>query len=100
MKATPFTLKCEFMLEKQYMKFWGVLITSGSFPCRLNNIKTRFREETFTRESIKDVILSHPELVSAYIDSGRFTFGNRYLYCACLFVDPTIVHQLCDDSLP
>ena len=29
----------------------------------LNKIKTRFREETFTRESIKDVILNHPELV-------------------------------------
>lgn len=29
----------------------------------LNKIKTRFREETFTRESIKEVIQSHPELV-------------------------------------
>jgi glutamate dehydrogenase len=30
----------------------------------LNNIKRRFREETFTREGIADVIQAHPELVS------------------------------------
>jgi len=29
----------------------------------LNKIKTRFREETFTRESIREVIQAHPELV-------------------------------------
>lgn len=29
----------------------------------LNNIKRRFREETFTRESIREVIQSHPELI-------------------------------------
>ncbi|KAK8846866.1 hypothetical protein IAR55_005956 [Kwoniella newhampshirensis] len=29
----------------------------------LNKIKTRFREETFTRESIRDVLQSHPDLV-------------------------------------
>jgi glutamate dehydrogenase len=29
----------------------------------LNKIKTRFREETFTRDNIREVILSHPELV-------------------------------------
>lgn len=29
----------------------------------LNNIKSRFREETFTRELIHDVILAHPELI-------------------------------------
>jgi glutamate dehydrogenase len=29
----------------------------------LNKIKTRFREETFTRESIRDVLQAHPELV-------------------------------------
>ncbi len=33
----------------------------------LNKIKTRFREETFTRESIREVILSHPELVSRFV---------------------------------
>jgi glutamate dehydrogenase len=31
----------------------------------LNNIKVRFREETFTRESIGEVIAAYPELVSA-----------------------------------
>ena len=29
----------------------------------LNNIKKRFREETFTRESIAQVILAYPDLV-------------------------------------
>ncbi|KAG8880404.1 NAD-dependent glutamate dehydrogenase [Tulasnella sp. 331] len=29
----------------------------------LNNIKTRFREETFTRQSIQDVIMGHAELI-------------------------------------
>ncbi|ORY27092.1 glutamate dehydrogenase [Naematelia encephala] len=29
----------------------------------LNKIKTRFREETFTRESIREVIQSHPDLI-------------------------------------
>ena len=31
----------------------------------LNDIKRRFREETFTRESIEQVIHAHAELVSA-----------------------------------
>ena len=30
----------------------------------LNDIKRRFREETFTRESIAEAIHAHPELVS------------------------------------
>lgn len=29
----------------------------------LNNIKRRFREETFTRESIEGVIKAHPDLI-------------------------------------
>jgi glutamate dehydrogenase len=29
----------------------------------LNDIKRRFREETFTRESIANTILAHPELI-------------------------------------
>lgn len=33
----------------------------------LNNIKKRFREETFTRESIAQVILAYPELVSFFL---------------------------------
>lgn len=33
----------------------------------LNNIKTRFREETFTRQSIMDVILAHPDLVRTFV---------------------------------
>jgi glutamate dehydrogenase len=31
----------------------------------LNDIKMRFREETFTRESIQQVIHAHPELVGS-----------------------------------
>jgi glutamate dehydrogenase len=40
----------------------------------LNSIKKRFREETFTRESIAQVILAYPELVSFFfllVMSGR-----------------------------
>lgn len=29
----------------------------------LNEIKLRFREETFTRQSIQEVILSHPDII-------------------------------------
>ena len=38
----------------------------------LNKIKTRFREETFTRESIREVIQAHPDLVcpSSFSSSG------------------------------
>lgn len=32
----------------------------------LNNIKRRFREETFTRESIAQVIHAYPELVGTH----------------------------------
>jgi hypothetical protein len=32
----------------------------------LNDIKRRFREETFTRESIANVIHAHPELVHSF----------------------------------
>jgi glutamate dehydrogenase len=35
----------------------------------LNDIKRRFREETFTRESIAQVIHSHPDIVSISIVS-------------------------------
>lgn len=37
----------------------------------LNDIKRRFREETFTRESIQQVIHAHPELV-------RYVFDLNY----------------------
>jgi len=44
----------------------------------LNDIKRRFREETFTRESIAQVILAHPELVC------RFRFVMRLGWTSCL----------------
>lgn len=37
--------------------------TNPSHMETLNKIKTRFREETFTRENIREVIQNHPELV-------------------------------------
>lgn len=46
----------------------------------LAKIKTRFREETFTRESIKEVIQNHPELVSpsSYARGGAH---GRFVCC-------------------
>jgi hypothetical protein len=43
----------------------------------LNKIKTRFREETFTRDNIREVILSHPELVRMLYINFAMT------HCAC-----------------
>ena len=60
----------------------------------LNNIKRRFREETFTRESIAQVIHAYPELVR--LDSPNL----NAVFNSILFTDPAIVCQLCDDTLP
>lgn len=50
----------------------------------LNKIKTRFREETFTRENIREVIQSHPELV-------RMLYINfAMVHCMSLFLPPTM----------
>ncbi|KAG8935801.1 NAD-dependent glutamate dehydrogenase [Tulasnella sp. 419] len=44
----------------------------------LNNIKTRFREETFTRQSILDVILAHPELLRLlYVNFAMTHYPNN-----------------------
>ena len=51
-------------LGTSYIALKSILDESNSVHAEvLNNIKTRFRDETFTRESIKDVIKAHPELV-------------------------------------
>lgn len=47
----------------------------------LMDIKRRFRDETFTRESIANVIHAHPELVRkrilSYMPFGVLTFKHR-----------------------
>lgn len=58
----------------------------------LNDIKRRFREETFTRESIAQVIHAHSELVG-------FHLMNRRSY-SHVKPDSSTVCQLCDGSLP
>ena len=47
----------------------------------INKIKTRFREDTFTRESIREVILNHPELVS--LPNGPGVQVDHPDRCAC-----------------
>ena len=50
----------------------------------LNDIKRRFREETFTRESIKDVIVAHSDLVcrkpSEWISETSREFESHNLH--------------------
>lgn len=51
-------------LGTSYVALKSILDESNSVHAEvLNNIKTRFRDETFTRDSIKDVIKAHPELI-------------------------------------
>lgn len=47
----------------------------------LNKIKTRFREETFTRENIREVIQSHPDLVRMlYINFAMVHCKSALIY--------------------
>ena len=51
-------------LGAAYLALKGVLDESDPNHAEvLNTIKVRFREETFTRQSILEVILANPELV-------------------------------------
>ncbi|CDZ97227.1 nad-specific glutamate dehydrogenase [Phaffia rhodozyma] len=51
-------------LGNSYISLKSILDESNPVHAEvLNNIKTRFREETFTRESIKDVISTNPQLI-------------------------------------
>ena len=64
----------------------------------LNDIKIRFREETFTRESILEVITAYPELVSEKI--FRTLVSKRSLRdLMFVFLDPPPLCELCNDSL-
>ncbi|EJD34372.1 NAD-dependent glutamate dehydrogenase [Auricularia subglabra TFB-10046 SS5] len=51
-------------LGSAYLALRGVLNeTDAAHAEVLNNIKRRFREETFTRQSIEEVILSRPDII-------------------------------------
>lgn len=68
--------------------------TNPSHAEVLNDIKRRFREETFTRESIAQVIHAHADLVLIFL---RSVFFLRVLRSP---IDQPALRQLCDDSLP
>jgi glutamate dehydrogenase len=58
----------------------------------LNNIKVRFREETFTREGIEEVVKGYPELMRAlYVHFANVhypdTSEDGALMCVCLLTD-------------
>ncbi|KAF9533182.1 NAD-specific glutamate dehydrogenase [Crepidotus variabilis] len=57
----------------------------------LNDIKRRFREETFTRESIAQVIQAHPELVSPVL-IFLTAFSLMILKIRLLYVNFAMVH--------
>ena len=55
-------------LGQAYLALKGILDESNpSHASVLNDIKRRFREETFTRESIAQVIHAHADLVSSFL---------------------------------
>lgn len=57
-------------LGTAYLQLKNVLDESDPSHAEvLNNIKRRFREETFTRESIAQAIQAHPELVCDFDSS-------------------------------
>jgi hypothetical protein len=58
----------------------------------LNAIKMRFRQETFTRENIQEVIVAHPQIVCVVIWI-IYTLTNQY-------PDPVAVRALCRSPLP
>ena len=62
-------------LGPAYLALKNILDESNASHAEvLNDIKRRFREETFTRELIKDVIVAHPELVSKFRSGYMRTF--------------------------
>ena len=60
----------------------------------LNKIKTRFREETFTRESIQEVIHTYPDLVSC----RHSTFAQAQI--RMLYINFAMIHCKLSPSLP
>ncbi|KAF9068569.1 NAD-specific glutamate dehydrogenase [Rhodocollybia butyracea] len=63
----------------------------------LNNIKRRFREETFTRESIEQVINAHPDLVGDLIYSST-PDSSRILQIRLLYVNFAMTHYPASDN--
>lgn len=60
----------------------------------LNDIKRRFREETFTRESIAQIIHAHPDLV-CLMDACNLGRNADSL----LRIDPFIICEFCNGAL-
>lgn len=59
----------------------------------LSDIRARFRQETFTRASILEVLQSYPEIVSSSFELQLSTT------LMAPFADPPSLHLLCDDAL-
>lgn len=67
----------------------------------LNDIKRRFREETFTRESIAQVIHAHPDLVrwiNIFYVFYSAEGANRVSQIRLLYVNFAMTHYPLDDS--
>lgn len=64
----------------------------------LNDIKRRFREETFTRESIANVIHAHPELVCYQPPFLPLPYTNLYGQIRMLYVNFAMVQYPVDEA--
>ena len=64
----------------------------------LNDIKRRFREETFTRESIAKVIEAYPELVSSVFHSCPSSTINIQMQIRMLYVNFAMVQYPVDEA--
>jgi hypothetical protein len=83
-------------LGQAYLQLKNVLDeTNPAHEEVLNDIKVRFREETFTRESIEQVIHAYPELVS-----GAVWVPCQFDLMDFLDADSAVVCQFCDGALP
>jgi glutamate dehydrogenase len=64
----------------------------------LNDIKRRFREETFTRESIANVIHAHPELVLHHALFMFFYSADLKRQIRMLYVNFAMVQYPIDEA--
>lgn len=64
----------------------------------LNDIKRRFREETFTRESIANVIHAHPELVCYQPPFLPLPYTNLHGQIRMLYVNFAMVQYPVDEA--
>ena len=64
----------------------------------LNDIKRRFREETFTRESIAKVIEAYPELVSSVFHLCPLSTTNLRMQIRMLYVNFAMVQYPVDEA--